>query len=222
MGGYGSGGWNYRAKRDTCESSNRLDLRWVRRSGYLRPGVAAFNVAWHVGDRPAGDIRVNVERGDWPDGVPAALELVYRYRSGGGDWRDVRERVLLDWRPCRYGGARPFMRCPGCRRAVLVLYGGALFRCRRCAGVTYSSTRENALDRTDAKIRGLRRRMGDPDPWRGPVDGWHPRMKPSGMHWSTWWRLRAEWEALIDQWHGLFFADVERLSRFIERIGTRR
>jgi len=220
VGGYGSGGWDWRSKRDTCERSSRLDLRWIRGQGYLQPGVTTFGVAWRVGDRPAGDIRVYVERDD--DGRAAALELVYRYRSGGRDWRDACERVVLDWQACPYGGARAFMRCPACGRAVLVLYGVPLFRCRRCAGVVHGSTRENALDRADAKIRALRRRLGDPDPWRGAADGWRPRMKPGGMHWSTWWRLYGEWQELVDQWHAAFFADVERFARFAERIGARR
>jgi len=178
--------------------------------------VTTFRVSWHVGDRPAGDIRVNVERDD--DGQAAGLELVYRYRSGGRDWRDACEHVALDWQACPYGGARPFMRCPACGRAVLVLYGVPFFQCRRCAGVIHSSTRENGRDRTDAKIRALRRRMGDPDPWRGPADGWHPRMKPGGMHWLTWWRLCDQWRELIEAYHALWVADMEQLLAHVERL----
>ena len=172
MGGPGSGSWYRWDKRTTLEEVNRLDVRWLKRQGYLQPGVMA-PVSWHCGNRPSGSITLCCHG--------EGLTLTYRYRVAGGDWDDVTQPVALDWTPCRYGGVRPWFRCPRCQRrvAVLALYG-KLFLCRHCYKLPYASQHEPLIDRLWSQIRKLGQSVGaksDESPWR-----WR---KPKGMHWET-------------------------------------
>jgi len=41
------------------------------------------------------------------------LHLTYRVRVGGGEWEDVVETVRIVRVACRFGGARPYLICPG-------------------------------------------------------------------------------------------------------------
>ena len=214
MGGLGSGRWGWTRTRETTESLLWLDVRYLARRGLfaVRPGqLATDSVAWNRGGKPTGNITV-VYAGDDPD----VLTLDYRVRTSAGEpWVPVRERVRLERTPCRYGGSRPWFRCPGCgrRRAVLHSLGGR-FRCRACHDLAYESTREDAGDRARRRADKLRRRLGDTDGgrWRQVPP------KPPRMHWATYQRLvneilETEREAL-EAWT----AETEALLARLERI----
>ena len=172
MGGYGSGRWYRWDKRTTLEEVHRLDVRWLKRQGYLQPGVIA-PVTWHREGRDSGSITLLC------DGT--ALTLSYRHRVQSGDWQEMTQPVALDWTPCRYGGERPWLLCPGCSRrvAVLALYR-ACFWCRHCHRLPYASEQEGLIDRLWRQIRKLGQSVGatpDESPWM-----WR---KPKRMHWDT-------------------------------------
>ena len=83
----------------------------------------------------------------------ARLVLLYRYRQGEGDWRDIEQPTPITWSPCRYGGQRPYFVCPGvvngvsCNRRTIKLYAdGPYFLCRNCYGLAYQAQRENRRD----------------------------------------------------------------------------
>jgi hypothetical protein len=95
--------------------------------------------------------------------------------------------VTLSFTPCHFGGARPWLDCPGCGRRVAILHHWKQWWfCRTCLRLTYRSSQGDDLDRAIRKVSKLRRRLDGSetifDPW--------PR-KPPRMHWRTYWRLTA-------------------------------
>ena len=60
--------------------------------------------------------------------------LIYRHRSGDGEWKDEHYAVRIARTPCNLGGWRAWFICPavGCGRRVAILYGGSIFACRHC------------------------------------------------------------------------------------------
>jgi hypothetical protein len=93
-----------------------------------------------------------------------------------------------------YGGVRTWFLCPSYDRRSSVLYDNAVhgWICRICCDGRYASEVESPIHRLYRKVRKLRRRLGQTDlnltlPFPG---------KPTGMHWSTYLRLRKEGLAL--------------------------
>lgn len=184
MGGIGSGrSWSGSGK-DTTADYRRLDVRALHKAGLLQPGSSR----WWQWSRN-GQIRASIV-------VKAEAEhLTLSYTaSQHGERKDYCYAVHLDWTPCRYGGLRPWFLCPGCRRRVAILYGGAVFACRHCYRLSYESQREAEHDRLARRADKIRARLGwEPGILNGA--GWR---KPKGMHWKTFSRLYAEHERLAD------------------------
>ncbi len=188
MGGYSSGGWWWRSKRGSTSGVISLDVRWIARKGYLKPGM--YWLSWSRGDTTTGRITLIVDPAH-----PDAVILDYKTQRGNEPWRDVREVVPLVYTACTYGGERPWFLCKGCRTRRAVLYSPAgLFRCRECCDLAYESTRESEGDRARRKAERLKRRLGDD----GRERFWVPPDKPKGMHWRTYSRLVDEIAACED------------------------
>jgi hypothetical protein len=129
--------------------------------------------------------------GDVCDVGPSTLrlELSYRIRTKWEDeWQNIQEPVPILWKPCRFGGRRPFFLCPGvvngvhCGRQVVNLYcAGKYFLCRHCYRLTYTSRQERAYDRVLRRVDKLRMSLGS-DPG---IASDFPE-KPKGMHWRTY------------------------------------
>lgn len=117
--------------------------------------------------------------------------------------------VPLTWTACGWGGIRPWFLCPSCRRRAAVLYFGEALTCRRCAGLVYPSTREDATDLALRHVNALRARLG----WlKGMVHG--IGLCPLGMHSRTYQRLLSEYLTHSQKaLRGL----REQLDRIIER-----
>ena len=179
MGGYGSGNWYRWDSKSTTESQYRIDIRWLKKQGYLRPTNFGF-LSWSCCNKQTGYINYRMEAD--------RMVLNYRYRFYGGEWKDVEQTVLFDRTLCNYGGYRTWFLCPRCYRRVAVLYGaGKYFYCRHCYNLTYASQQQRFGDRMMRKARNIRRQM-DPD---NTVFDLFP-FKPKGMHWRTYNRLRQE------------------------------
>ncbi len=184
MGGRGSGRRSQCGK-DATDDYRALDVRRWQRDGYLTPG-RAFSWQWMRNREMVASIQVRTESD--------RVILSYRQRSGGGEWKDERYPVRLDWTPCTFGGRRAWFLCPaaGCRRRVAVLYGGGIFACRYCYGLAYRSQRESPDDRALRRADRIRARLG-----------WEPGIlngdggKPKGMRWRTFQRLSAKHEAYV-------------------------
>jgi hypothetical protein len=92
------------------------------------------------------------------------VTFFYSHRRGdsGGDWKDVKETVPLEWAPCNFGGERPWFICPGAGRGrrVAVLYGlGRYFLCRHCYDLCYESQREDKTHRALRRAQKIRKRL---------------------------------------------------------------
>lgn len=142
MGGYGSGRWGYHSKKDTVEDCRTLDIRELRREGFLQRGqVFSGTSRWS----------------NWQGKETASLG----WTTTGSDirlcytihWRDreaekIDYRVPVVWTPCNFGGQRPWFVCPGrgCGRRVTKLYlppGAAkYYLCRHCYDLSYRSRQE--------------------------------------------------------------------------------
>ena len=203
MGGFGSG--RQGGKRCTNEML-ALDVRSINRAGRLTPG-SWFTWQWTCSGEITSSIQLRVEADK--------VVLDYRNRSGhGGEWEEMRYAVALDWTHCGFGGRRVWWRCPavGCGRRVAVLHGGRVFACRQCNRLAYRSQREADDDRATRRADKLRDRLG-----------WEPGIlngdggKPKGMHWRTYWRLRAEHNRAMD---GALCGLAGRIALLNARIGS--
>src|SRR5690349_4166599 len=118
------GGHNWKGG-STVEGSRSLDVMKLARAGYLS-GRWSGGWQWTYGDSSRAWIQIMSGRD--------AVTLDYRFRSGGGDWDPVNQRVPIRWTACRFGGERPWFVCDVrangvyCGRQVAKLYGaGRLF-----------------------------------------------------------------------------------------------
>ncbi len=102
--------------------------------------------------------------------------------------------------PTQFGGRRQWLSCLGCRRRVRVLYGGKKnrFRCRKCYGLVYRSTRQAWPDRADTMGDKIALKIcgGNHDLY----DGDEFPEKPKCMRWETYWRLENRYYDLKDMW----------------------
>jgi hypothetical protein len=130
MGGYGSGR-RYGYCKTLVEDCIHIDIRYLSRNGYLKPGMR-YSLGWQNGC----DILIET--------TPAALSLIYSISSNGREQENVCFKAPISWTPCNYGGKRPWFKCPGCgRRAAKLYLVSRYFLCRHCNNLAYSSQRES-------------------------------------------------------------------------------
>jgi len=179
MGGSGSGNWYRWDSKTTTESQHRIDIRWLKKQRYLRPGTAG-SLSWSWGDEQTGSIDFRMEHD--------RMILNYRHRPHGGEWESVEQAISFDRTSCNYGGYRTWFLCPRCWKRVAILYGaGKYFFCRHCYDFTYSSQQESRPDRLMRKARKIRARLGASNNLMESI-----LFKPKNMHQKTFDRLRRE------------------------------
>ncbi len=181
MGGRGSGTWCRWNTQSTCGEVKRVDIRYMRKQGLLKPGYSG-SLSWTRGGESSGSIRYRVEE--------SRLVLNYSSREHGGEWQPIEESVWFDRTPCNYGGERLWFLCPHCSKRVAVLYGvDARFLCRHCYNIRYSSQMKGKLDQLiDQKHKLGNRIFEDYDGY-----GWRKR---KGMHQKTFDRLYLKYQWL--------------------------
>jgi hypothetical protein len=167
----------------TCEDCMSVDVQaWHQKNYFV--GRHIFNESWTCDGRPSGSVTVCIAK--------RSVGLSYKFKSSG-DGSVVKQGVAVSWTACRYGGQRPWFRCPGvgsgaCNRRVRRLYlanGG--FACRHCHGLAYACQLETPLYRHTRRLQKLRKRLGgDADVWTLLPD------RPKGMHRKTYMRLLNE------------------------------
>lgn len=163
---FGAGRPAYKIKG---EQLHRVDVRLWARQGLLT-GRRFFSWSWNRGGEPTGSIGVSVSRCE-------ALKLEYSV-TYNGERRNINDRVALIYKPCNFGGARPWFQCPRCTRQVAQLYMRAgRFACRHCQRVAYSSQSEDVMARTWREQQRIETRLGDD--WQ----------RPKGMRQRTYERL---------------------------------
>lgn len=197
MGGYGSGRTEWRAK---AERALRLDIKSLKKQGGLRPGLSLTSRwTWNSGESSSITILTREN----------ALELIYRVKNPGEDWKDRHQHIALAYTECNYGGTRPWFICPQCSRRVGVLYSRGLFLCRHCTNVAYTSKSENLPDRMLRKANKIRDILGADYGVHKPI------RRPKGMHWDKFWRLHDDIQTL--ETHAL----VVRFGMFRRSLGDR-
>ncbi|MFM9847002.1 MAG: hypothetical protein ACKVP3_07570 [Hyphomicrobiaceae bacterium] len=94
-----------------------------------------------------------------------------------------------------FAGQRQWFQCLSCARRCRILYGGTLFRCRKCQGLRYETQYEPPFARAATRALKIRERLGS----KGGIDDRFPD-KPKRMHWQTYERLRDEAERHENAW----------------------
>ncbi|MDB4002506.1 hypothetical protein N9449_07340 [Oceanospirillaceae bacterium] len=173
-------------KKSTTEEVKRIDIRYMRKRGLLKPSTQG-SLRWTCRGEPSGDIRYTCSQNQ--------LKLNYRHREHGGEWQSVEQHIPFDRTPCHYGGERLWFLCPRCRKRVAVLYGAdVLFLCRHCYQLPYASQNQGYLDKLIDQKHKLGERIFQV---YESGDGWG---KKKGMHWSTFDRLYRKYKALDQAW----------------------
>ncbi len=177
MGGYGSGRHWYSSSKNTVNDYRSIDIRQWHRKNFLIPGTH-FTSKWICDDEVTGSISVLAKED--------CVVLSYKNKSSDG-WKDITYPIALVWTPCNLGGKRPWFLCPAhnCKQRVAILYGGSVFACRDCYQLVYASQREGVGNRATRKADKIRKAL-DWEP--GILNG--EGIKPKGMHWNTFERLR--------------------------------
>lgn len=143
MGGKGSGRRPY-SKRATVQARRSLRIGRLQRLGCFAD--RAIERQWKRNGEDVAAITIV--------GTGHLLSLFYRVRDDAGAWRTIKDRIGIRWKPCNFGGVRPYFVCPGlwtsiCGRHVTDLYeAGFQFRCKDCHGLTYASRRASSDQRT--------------------------------------------------------------------------
>lgn len=186
MGGYGSGRHRSYDAHSTTGSYKSIDVRKWQRKGLLIPGQS-FSWQWFYNGELCASIGVHTAEDH--------VMLSYRHRRNEQeDWICLDYPVRLEWSACHLGGKRPWFICPtkNCDRRVAILYSRAIFSCRHCNALVYSSQREQLHDRAANQADKIRDKLQ----WEpGILNG--GGIKPKGMHWSTFRRLEAKHNALV-------------------------
>ena len=208
------GGHNWKGG-GTVESARSLDVMRLARDGFLsRP--CSGTVRWNQGDGTTATIQFI--------GGRDAITLDYRVQLGGSDWQTVKQRIPIQWTPCRFGGERAWFICAVhandvyCGRRVAKLHGaGKLFACRQCYRLGYRAQRGDRMDQADHNLRRLHRKLSSE--YVGPHQP--PPPKPKWMRWRTYDRLADQIEAGQERLDTIFSTGAMRIYTRIHKSEQR-
>ena len=170
------------ATRNTTEYHRSLDIREMKREGWLEPR-GWRTIRWRRGGEVTASIGVLA--------MPDRLYLRYTHESWQGERQDHEYPVFFDSTRCNYGGERLWFICParGCSRRVAVLYSDSIFACRQCLDLSYESQREPPWGRAFRKAQRIHEKLGG----TGFTGDEFPE-KPKWMHWKSYSRLVQQYE----------------------------
>ena len=198
MGGFGSGRRSSARGNRTVESSRALNLRLLEQHGVFASGqLTPWH--WYRGEEFTASISIRCTGG--------GVILFYRYLNAKSERQRVEQHVRVVQTGCSYGGFRRWFVCPTpmCGRRVGALYWDPPgFSCRHCCHLIYQSQRERQGDRALRRARKMRLKLG------GDVNMFLPfPVKPKGLHWRTYYRLRMKEAAS----HGQSLSEIARRLR---------
>lgn len=188
MGGTSSGRYRER-NRGALNAAIRLDIRAMRRQGFIRPGAVTSGVqrwTWVGTDQETGSVSVTVNLAD-----PDAGFAVVRFALNG----DPRvQEIRIESRPMRYGGRRFYFVCPRTYRRceVLPMLGG-VFASRQAHRLTYQSQSADRLGRMRDKAWALEKRLW-PEKGKGKP---RPRGRNRQRLLDAWERADAAFESMF-------------------------
>lgn len=177
MGGWGSG---RSGGRPTAESSYRIDIGRMIRTGQAKPGWRVDGVmGWTCGGEPSGSIGYSAIMDE-----PGKERLILSYNRGPEGQRESVEQIIpLCYTTPHYGGKRWWMICPYQKCRVGLLYKpptGDRFASRKAWRISYQIQRVAHRDRPFERLYALQKKLGA---GRGLNEGL-PR--PKGMWGSTY------------------------------------
>ena len=206
MGGYGSG---RQYGRPLADSSLRIDIAWMLRSGFASDGFEQTGtLSWSCRGDPAGNISYTANMRD-PEN--ASLELRFTTtRHSGGEKVDHVQGVPLSYTEPNFGGRRWWMHCPANGSRVGKLYcpmGAETFASRTAYRIGYYSQRIGARDKPFEALFRLQKRLGCKEGWEMPI------RRPKGMWCRTYARLEQQYWDLDRECSAQMMAVVGRLQR---------
>ena len=198
MGGRGSGRKPGNHGKAETKDALPLEINRLTRLNLLVPGSRLF-WHWNVRDRAISSISVKVDSG----GMMVFCDVKDSAHA-------IQQWVGTQTTPCTLGGHRHWFTCPRCDRRVAILYWASNgFACRHCHDLAYACQKEGTGDRAIRQADKIRERLR-----------WVPGIahgaggKPYGMHWKTFWRLKAEHNALAM----VGYRDIARRLGFLHRL----
>ena len=132
----------------------------------------------------------------------SSIDLAYSYRG-----KSYRYSIRLDKTACHFGNYRHWWLCPSCSKRVSVLYCAGTYVCRHCLSVPYGSQLQQPIDRLFSRVEAIRARLS----WRAGIAHGYGA-KPKGMHHSTYDRLVAENDKLVQKICGVSMAMIENIK----------
>lgn len=190
MGGWGSG---QQGGRPLAETSLRIDIAWMIRTGHAVPGsILKSSLHWSANGEPTASIGYTANMVD-PEN--AWLELRYS-RGSGGTRETVEQNVRIVSTIPNYGGKRWWMICPYRHGRAGKLYlpaGGDRFASRAAWRIGYRSQRQASHDRPFEALFRLQRKLGCEAGWEQPI------YRPKGMWRRTFERHETRYYDLDDR-----------------------
>jgi len=168
---------------EECACLSIFDLNRWGLLGQRRP-LCCFS---YEGRGSSGSVGLEV----WPDHIAVSYGVVERV---AGESQSLAYSIHLTTAPCNFGGERYWFLCPniGCGRRVAKLYlcpRVPVFACRHCHDLTYESRRADRATLLLLRAGNIRTRLGGRPGFRDSFP-----LKPKGIHWDTYNRLREEAE----------------------------
>jgi hypothetical protein len=187
----------YRTRNNgRAELATRLDMRCLRRLGFVRPGASVSGqLDWTLRGAKTGSVALAVDLRR-----TAGFAEVEWVR--GGQPGATRQQIPIVGVPCRFGGHRYYFRCPYTGRRCEVLYaGGRDFAAREHHRLSYASQTMGYLDRLQAvSIEARERALGQ-----------NGRPRPRGANRK---RLVAAWMAAKTAYEQAFASESVRRFGF--------
>jgi len=167
------------SKRGRVENSLTIDVVQLNRDGNLNPGEE-----WTLRWSKVGKIIASIRGQFLEDGI----RLIYSLDQGEKNRKEITQFLRIDNTNCHFGGTRPWFVCPECDRRARKLHSvGGDFLCRKCQKLSYDSQNESKAYRGISEAQKIRIGLG------GSPDLFLPfPEKPKGMHWNTYYRMRAK------------------------------
>jgi hypothetical protein len=201
MGGYGSGSWFRWNTKETVDSKYKIDIRLLNKDGWLETG-ACGTLAIFKNKRNTVAVAYEKEA----DCIVLQSQYYARDRFS--------QKIKLTRTSCHYGGERYWFQCPSCNKRVAILYfNSSNFQCRKCSNLTYPCQQETRTFRLFRKARKIRKQLNARPYWEIPI-----RVKPKGMHYKTFNRLRRKSLKTENQMWGMFGQEVHLMGERIMDI----
>jgi hypothetical protein len=157
----------------------------------------------------------------------ARLGCTLRWQSLSGEERENSFEIDVDWEPCRLGGMRPYLWCPGrCgKRAQRLFLDGDMLVCRRCAGLLYASQVKPLYRRQLDEAARIREMFGGSTRPGSPFG-----RKPAYMRWRKYEEMKARaldleaagWEVVLARAESSLSVARALVERLEAKVASRR